>query len=270
MMFERVVYGNVKIGDLILAFMIILFASVLARTVSLYIKRSLKHRLDENNLKILTRISNYGIIILALLIVLPLVGVNLSGLIVAGGMTGLIVGFASQKIVSNLISGLFLMIEKPIRIGQWVNIDGQSGAVVDLSIISTIIRTYDSLYVRIPNETVFTNTIINFTANTVRRINYTVGIRYSDDAGRAIEVIRKVLDSHPFAMINPSPQIFVDSLGDNSVNIVVRVWAPTSEWFDTKMNLLWKIKKGIEEEGIQIPFPQRTVWFANELKENRT
>ncbi len=103
-------------------------------------------------------------------------------------------------------------------------------------------------------------------ANVARRFEYVVGIRYSDDADQALEIIKKIIEEHPLAFKNPTPQVFVDNLGDNSVNIVVRIWAPATEWFGVKTELLWKIKKAIEKEGIEIPFPQRVVWFANELK----
>jgi len=262
---NRVIFGNIRISDIILSFAIILIASLLAKVTAFYLRKNLKGRVDENNLKIIVRILNYSVFVLSLLMILPHLGLNLSGLLVAGGMTGLVIGFASQKVVSNLISGVFLMIEKPIRIGQGVNIEGTVGVVVDINIMSTIIRTYESLYVRIPNEKVFTNTITNFVENIVRRINYTVGIRYSDDAEKAIDIIKNVLEYQPFVLENPKPMIFVDELGDNAVNIVVRFWAPTSEWFDVKTRMLWEIKKAIESEGIQVPFPQRTVWFASDL-----
>jgi len=99
-----------------------------------------------------------------------------------------------------------------------------------------------------------------------RRFEYVIGIRYSDNADKALEVIKNVIEEHPFALKNPAPQVFVDNLGDSSANIVVRIWGPTQEWYGVKMELLWKIKKALEREGIEIPFPQRVVWFANELK----
>jgi len=102
----------------------------------------------------------------------------------------------------------------------------------------------------------------------VRRFEYIVGIRYSDDADKAISIIKEIVDVQPFALKNPPPGIFVDNLGDNAVNIIARIWAPVSEWYELKMTLLWKIKTVLEKNGIEIAFPQRTLWFANELKSN--
>ena len=161
---------------------------------------------------------------------------------------------------------MFLLWEKPIKIGDQVNVDNIAGFVEDVHIVSTIIRTYDGLFVRIPNEKVFTSNITNYVANVARRFEYVIGIRYADDANRAIEIIRDVIDREPFALKYPEPVIFVDNLGDSSVNIVVKIWAPSSEWYNVKMKLLWKIKVELEKNGIEIPFPQRVIWFANEMK----
>ena len=201
-----------------------------------------------------------------MLLALPALGIHPSHLLVAGGVVGIVIGFASQSIVGNLISGIFLMFERPIKIGDQLRVDDISGFVEDIHIVSTIVRTYNGLYVRIPNEKVFTGIITNYVANIARRFEYVVGIRYSDDADLAIKIIEDLIDEQPFALKNPSPQVFVDNLGDNSVNLHVRIWAPATEWYNLKMELLWEIKKALEENGIEIAFPQRVVWFADELR----
>jgi len=198
--------------------------------------------------------------------VLPTIGVHPSGLLVAGGVAGIVIGFASQSVVGNLISGLFLIIERPMKLGDSVNIAGTAGVVEDIRIISTTLRTFDGLYVRIPNEKVFTTDITNYVAHVAWRLEYVVGIRYTDDADKAIGIIKKLSEDHPLTLKNPSGDIFVDNLGDNAVNIMVRIWVPSTEWYGVKKELLWKIKTALEAEGIEIPFPQRTIWFANELR----
>lgn len=131
---------------------------------------------------------------MALIFILSLLGVNPAGLLAAGGIAGIVIGFASQSIVSNLISSVFLIIERPINIGDQVAIGESTGFVEDISIISTTIRKYDGLYVRVPNEKVFTTSITNYVAHVVRRVEYVVGIRYSDDADKAIRIIKNVID----------------------------------------------------------------------------
>ncbi len=257
-----------KIFPYIFAVGMVIFAIILAKGFSMFLRRSLRDKFDKDRLGILLKGSYYGIIIIAVILALPLLGINTSGLLVAGGVTGIVIGFASQSIVGNLISGLFIMAERPIKIGSQVEIDNVRGFVEDIGVMSTILRNYDGLYIRIPNEKVFTNNIINVSANIARRIEYTIGIRYSDDAEKAVKIIDSLIEDHPFILKKPTPDVYVDSLGENSVNIVIKAWAPVSQWYSTKKELLGKIKTTLEKEGIQVPFPQRVVWFANERPDN--
>lgn len=261
-------YGDVTVYDVIVVIVVMAFATIIAKLVTTNLRRTLIDKMKRDQLELMLKVIYFGIIFIAFIAVLPALGLDLSGLLVAGGITGIVLGFASQSVVANLVSGIFLISEKPIKIGDQVNIDGVAGFVEDVNILSTIIRTYDGLYVRIPNEKVFTSNITNYVAHIARRFEYVIGIRYSDDAEKAIEIIKRLIEEHPFALKNPEPQVFVDNLGDNSVNIVVKIWAPSTEWYSVKMELLWKIKTELERNGIEIPFPQRVVWFANELRAN--
>lgn len=262
-MLDYTLFGDVRALDLIIAALIFFFALILAKVLTLYFRSSLRDKINKQHMEILTKVIFYGIMAVAILWILPTIGVELSGLLVAGGIFGLAIGFASQSIVANLISGMFLMVERPIKIGDLVEIDEHNGYVEDIRVISTVIRTLDGTSVRIPNEIVFTSSLTNFWDNTVRRINYEIGIRYSDDAEKAIQIINETIDNEPMALKNPPPFAFVDNLGDNSVNIFVRFWAPYSEYFTVKRDTLWKIKLAIEKEGIQIPFPQRVLWYGD-------
>ena len=261
---NKEIYGEMTIFDLLIAFLVVIISIFLAKGAATYLRRSLREKINKDHLEIIVKVVFYSIIIIAVLSILAILGVNPAGLLVAGSVAGLVIGFASQSIVGNLVSGLFLIIERPIKIGDQVNINEITGFVEEIRIISTTIRTYDGLYVRIPNQTVFTTNVTNYVYNIVRRFKYVVGIRYSDDANKAIEIIRKVIDDEPLALKNPAPQAFVDNLGDNSVNIIVRIWAPVSDWYSLKMKLLWEIKIALEAQGIEIAFPQRVVWFGND------
>ncbi|MDY0385739.1 MAG: mechanosensitive ion channel family protein [Methanolobus sp.] len=252
--------------QVITVIVILFFAIVIGKGIALYLKRALNTKIDKEHLDILLRVVYYGIIIIAIIgFIFPVLGIRTSNLLVAGGVVGIVVGFASQSIMGNFISGVFLMIERPIKIGDQVNIDNKLGYVEDIKIVSTIIRTYDGLYVRLPNETVFTTSITNYVTNLARRFEYVVGIRYNDDADEAIKIIEDLIDLEPYALAHPSPSVFVDNLGDNAVNISVRIWAPVTEWYGLRTKMLWIIKKTLEENGIEIAFPQRTVWFASDL-----
>jgi len=144
-----------------------------------------------------------------------------------------------------------------------MKIDDYYGVVLDISVMSTKIKSFDGLLIRIPNEKVFTSIIQNIGASTIRRLVFRVGIAYKEDAEKAIQVIRKVLDKHPFILAILEPEVFVEELGDSSVNILVRVWVPVTEWYEVKKQVLWEIKKAITEAGIEIPFPRHDIWFRN-------
>ena len=266
MILNKVVYSNVTVFNLMVAALTIIIAIIAARALSIYLRRFLKDKLAPEHADIINKVAYYCIIVFAVLSILPNIGVKPSGLLVAGGVVGLAVGFASQSIIGNLISGIFLFIERPIKIGNGVNIDGAVGIVEDIRIMSTTLRGYDGLYIRLPNQKVFTSKITNFVTHIARRLEYTVGIRYSDDADKAIKIIKDLINAYPMALMNPEPLVFVDSLGDNAMNIVVRAFAPTTEWFTVKMELLYKIKQVLEKEGIEIAFPQRVVWYGADEK----
>ncbi len=256
------IYKKVSLLDMLLAVLVIAAAVAAARLIAAYMRRALRDRVRKDNLEIAVKVVNWALLAVGAMYALGFLGFKLSGLLVAGGMAGVVVGFASQSIVGNLVSGIFLMIERPVKIGDQVSISEFSGFVEDIRIISTTIRTFDGLFVRIPNEKVFTAPITNYVNHVVRRIDYTVGIRYGDDADRAIAVISGVIDQYPFALKYPEPVVFVETLGDSSVNIAIRIWAPVGQWYGAKKELLWRIKTELEREGMEIPFPQRVVWLA--------
>ena len=254
----------IKIITVVILFMI---AFSISKIITIYLRRYFKDKIDPSRLDIFLKLMYYSIITITIgIFILPILGIQPSSLLVAGGIVGIVVGFASQSIVGNLISGIFLIIERPIRIGNQVNIDNNVGYVEDISLISTIIRTFDGLYIRIPNEKVFTNNITNYVANIARRFEYIVGIRYSDDATKAIEIIKELIEQEPLALKHPESLVFVDNLGDNAVNLSVKIWAPATEWYSLRTSFLWKIKTTLEDNGIEIAFPQRTIWFANQLQ----
>jgi len=267
-MLDTIVYGSVTVYDIILSLLILLIFVTAAKSLSLLITRRLKKKMSEDHARILSKVVYFSLIIIALIIIMPILGVNPEGMLVAGGLLAVVIGFASQSIVGNLISGIFLLFERPVKIGDGGEVESTLGVVRDIKIISTTILTFDGVFVRLPNEKVFLAKITNYLSNKARRFQYKIGIRYKDDADKAIEVIKETIDKHPFALKNPEPFVYVDELGNSSVDISVRIWAPATEWWDVRTTLLWQIKKNLEENGIQIPFPQTEVWFRNELDTN--
>jgi len=263
MIFDRVIYGEVTVLNISTALLIFLGALLVSKLLALNIRRSLRDRIAREHLELIVKLFSYAIIVISVILALPLIGVKLSGLMVAGGIVALAVGFASQSIIGNLVSGLFLIMERPVKIGDIVEISGITGFVEDIRIISTTLRTFDGLYVRMPNETVFTSRITNFVFYQVRRFDCAVGISYNDDAQEAIKIIRETIKNHPLVLVNPPALAFVDRLGESSVNIMVMVWVPTGEWFTVRTELLLQIKTALEGAGIEIPLPQHVLWFGD-------
>jgi small-conductance mechanosensitive channel len=258
--------GPVTIGDLLNFILILFFSIIFCKIFIIYLRRFLKNKVSKDVGETVLKILYYGIIIIVFISSLPFIGLSPSVFLMAGGVTGIILGFASQDILGNLISGIFLMVEKPIKIGDQVQIEDVSGYVTDIKIISTIIRTYDGLLVRIPNQQVFSKNITNIVGHPVRRFGYIVRIRYSDDADAAIWLIKDLIDKEPFALLRPFPSVFVNDLGDSAVNIAINFWAPVNESFGIKTKLLWNIKQSLEENGIEIPLPQRIVHIQTNVQ----
>jgi len=258
-----------KIFPFILAVGIIISSIIIAKGTSMLLKKYLRDKFDIDRLGILLKGSYYGIIALAVILSLPILGIDTSGFLVAGGITGIVIGFASQNIVGNLVSGLFIMAERPIRIGSQVEIDQITGFVEDIGMMSTILRNFDGLYVRIPNEKVFTNNIINRGINVARIVERTIGIRYSDDTSKAIDIIYGVIEDHPYILKKPNSDVYVDEIKDGSVNIMMRVWTPSELWYTTKRELLLVVKNALEREGIQVSIPHRVIKYINDKPSNK-
>ena len=263
-------FPSLKWGELLYIVFVILLAATVSKILTIYIRKTLTDKVKLSQLDLFIKVVNYAVLIITVLIIVPFFNVELGALLVAGGFASIVIGIASKSVLGNLISGLFLLFERPITIGDSVNIGSVGGTVTDINIFSTIVKTYDGVFVRIPNENVFTSEITNYVAHEARRFEYVIGITYDDDANEAIRIIREVVWSHPFALKDPSPSIYVDEFADSSVNIMVRIWAPATVWWDVRTDLLWKIKVELSKNGIEMPFPQQVIWFQNELKERVT
>ena len=267
--FATPVYGETTFGNILWFFIILILAVIIAKIISLNLSRFLKDRVRKNDLNLISKAVYWGIFSIGFIIALPNLAVDLSGILVAGGVVGIIIGFAAQSVVSNLISGIFLIFEQPLKIGDNVLIEDSLIIVEDIRIFSTIGKTFEGIYVRIPNEKIFTTTITNYVANTARRFEYDVEIRYQDDAARAIQIIEQLIEDEPFCLKNPAPSVFVDTLAADGVMIKTRMWAPSEVWWDIRTTMLWKIKCALEKDGMEIPFPQRTIW-VNQEEEDTT
>ncbi|WP_209475658.1 mechanosensitive ion channel family protein [Thermococcus stetteri] len=259
--------GGVEVSNVLTALLVFYFSYLFAKKSKDYmIMSSSKQKLPEVQIK--AKLFYYTVVTLAFFIALNIAGFTgkLTTLLAAAGITGIVLGFSAQTVVANFISGIFMYFDKPLKIGDPVEVAGYSGIVHDIRILSTRIRTWDGLLVRIPNEKLFNSEIKNLQKYPARRVDIVVGIAYKEDAQRAIDVIKKTLYEMPYVLAEPEPMVFVDNLGNSSVNIAVRAWAPSEKWFDVRWQIVQRIKEALDKEGIEIPFPQRVNWFAEELR----
>ncbi|MBR9681188.1 MAG: mechanosensitive ion channel family protein, partial [Candidatus Altiarchaeota archaeon] len=221
--------------------------------------KALKRNMPSGTAKSLSRIVYYVFMFILVMVVLSLLGVDVQILLTAGGVLGIAIGFASQKTVSNLISGIFLYIDRPMDIGDAVDIEGTSGVILDITPLSTRLRSWEGPIVRMPNSKVFDSKITNYKKTAARRIEYKLGISYNSKVDKAIKVIRKILDDEPFVLDSPGPGIWINNLLDSSVELTIRAWAPASKAFSVKTQMLQKIYEALNKNKIEIPYPQMDI-----------
>jgi small-conductance mechanosensitive channel len=256
---------DIALLTILLTIVIVVSGFLVAHFARLLTARYIGGRVPPDTRKTMGRFVYYVIVAIALLSALGISGLDLSGLFLAGGIAGIVIGFATQSLFSNLISGIFLQIDKPMRIGDPVLTTGKlpdvAGVVVEVTMLSSRLRMFDGTYVRLPNSDVFLSEIRNYSGAVARRVEFSCGIAYKEDPSKAIEVIRARLARNPLVLIEPEPDIYVDRLDDSAVLLNIWCWVPFTVWFDMKKDLIRQVKAELDMNGIEIPFPQRVVHF---------
>jgi len=254
--------------DFIVALFYVVLGFIVAKIIVKYVSHVFRGKIPQRLLAFISRAVFYTIFLTSIILALIVLGAEkyITGILVAGGVVGVILGFASEKAVSNFISGIFLLVDRPLNIGEPVKIKNEAGVVTDISFLSTKIKTWDGRYVRFPNSEVFNATITNYGKYVARRLDMAIGVAYKEDPYKVVKAIREVLEEHPYVLAEPEPEIFVESLGESSVNIAIRAWVPTPMWFKVRKELISVIKEKLEKENVEIPFPQIVVWFRTPLK----
>lgn len=196
-----------------------------------------------------------------LIVMATLVGFGVSPATVAGLLAAgaFIIGFALKDTLGNLAAGVVILMNKPYRVGEAVQLKGHDGTVIRLGVAITELKTWDGRHVSVPNGTVLSDAILNWTRNPTRRIDIRVGVAYDDDIGLAVRTMQKTMEEHPLVLKDPAPFIMVDGLGDSSVNIVARPWLNISDLGKGISELHQAAKRELEAVGCTIPFPQRDI-----------
>lgn len=201
-----------------------------------------------------------------LLIVAQTLGIKTTSLVAILGAAGLAIGLSLKDSLSNFAAGFFMVYFKPFRVGDFVEVQGQAGTVKEIQIFSTVLTTPDNRRIIIPNGAVISGTIINYTAENKRRVDFTFGIAYEDSISKAKEILWELIKADKRIDADPEPTVAVQALADSSVNFVVRVWANKEDYWNIFFDMQEKVKLTFDERGITIPYPQRTVWQGEAAK----
>ncbi|WP_338793886.1 mechanosensitive ion channel family protein [Bernardetia sp. MNP-M8] len=233
------------------------------------IKKALHKAINDLALaNFLTSIIGVLLKVLLFIVVASIVGIDTTSFAAIIGAAGLAIGLALQGSLSNFAGGVLIILLKPYRIGEFIEAKGMLGTVKEIQIFYTLLNTTDNKLIIIPNGELSNSPITNYSREPIRRVDITIGISYGDDIKTAKEIMSKAANAHPLVLKEgdaPSnPVIVVTSLGDSSVNIAVRSWAKTPDYWSVHNDLIEELKYKMDEAGIEIPFPQRTVWMKTE------
>jgi small conductance mechanosensitive channel len=244
---------------------VILVAGIFANKIaSRYIKKAIKKKGgDEHVAKTTRKLATFAIYSLTIIALLGVFNVPLGSLATLVGLLGLGLSFAMQDMIANFISGVMILLSRPFKIGDQIESAGEEGTVQDIRIRATDIKTYDGRKVIIPNSNLYNDVIVNNTAYGNRRFEVVVGIDYEDDIETAKNIAEDVLDDAEHTEDSPEPQVLVNELGGSSVNLKLRGWTDTRKANVVKASseLTQLIKDRYDDEGIDIPYPIRTVYM---------
>jgi small-conductance mechanosensitive channel len=208
---------------------------------------------------LLRRAASALILLIVLAWALDVMGVRLGVVLGAAGVLTVAVGFAAQTSVSNLISGLFLMGERPFRVGDVITVAGTTGEVLSIDLLSIKLCTFDNLLVRIPNETMLKANVTNLTRFAIRRYDLKISVAYKEDLDRVRRVLLEVAEKEPVCLKNPKPVFIFQGFGESSMDVQFSVWAKRESFLELRNGIAIAVKRSFDAHGIEIPFPQRTL-----------
>jgi small conductance mechanosensitive channel len=223
---------------------------------------------DPTLTKFLNSVVYMALLIMVALAAVQQLGVEATSFFAILGAAGLAVGLALKDSLANFSSGVMLVFFRPFRSGDFVEAGGVSGTVREITIFNTIMQTPDNRIITVPNSHIYGGSITNFSAEATRRIDLVFGIGYDDNVERAKEIIQSVMDGDERILEDPAPVIMMLELADSSVNIAVRPWAASSDYWAVRGDLLEGVKKALEDNGLSIPYPQRDVHLIGQVAAN--
>ncbi len=245
---------------IIIALIIFIIGKRVARGISnVAIKAMQKQGVDVELIGFVGSLFYWALFAIVIIASLGQLGIQTASFVAILGAAGLAVGLALQGSLSNFAAGVLIILLRPIRVGEFVEMAGTSGTVNNIRIFTTELRTPDNKAVTIPNARVLDSNIINYSSTGTRRVDIVVGIGYSDDIDHARKVIQRVIDTDKRILKDPTPEVAVNQLADSSVNFIVRPWVKSNNYWGVHNDLIENVKKEFDAEGISIPFPQREI-----------
>ncbi|MGY5955511.1 Small-conductance mechanosensitive channel [Kosakonia sp. BK9b] len=246
--------------NIVAAIAIIIIGMIVARVVSSTVNRLMMARhIDATVADFLSALIRYGIIAFTLIAALGRVGVQTASVIAVLGAAGLAIGLALQGSLSNLAAGVLLVTFRPFRSGEYVDLGGVAGTVLQVQIFSTTLRTVDGRIVVIPNGKIIAGNIVNFSREPVRRNEFIIGVAYDSDIDLVKQILTEIIQADDRILKDRDMTVRLNELGPSSINFVVRVWSKSSDLQNVYWDVLELIKRRFDENGISFPFPQMDV-----------
>jgi len=246
--------------EVIAAIVILVVGRVFAGWARRLTRRGLERgNVDPTLVPFVAKLVYYAVMAVVVIAVLNRLGVATTSVVAIFGAASLAVGLAMQGTLANFASGVMLLIFRPFDLGDYVDAGGTAGTVMEIGIFATTLKSPDNIKITVPNSQIYGATISNYNGNDTRRIDLVMGISYDDNIQTAIDTIRRIVTAHELVLADPEPQIAVSNLGDSSVDLVVRPWCNTADYWTVRFDLNRSLKEGLEAAGCSIPYPQRDV-----------
>ncbi len=242
------------------AVFLVLIGLVLASISSRLIRRFFAARLSTHSLLLLRRLVFYGLLVLFVASALRELGFSLAILMGAAGVLTVAVAFAAQTTGSNLISGLFLIGERSFVVGDIIRVGSTTGEVLSIDALSVKLRTFDNLFVRIPNETLIKSEVTTLTRFPIRRLDLMLGVAYKEDIERVRKVLMDVAERNTLCLDEPAPLFIFTGFGDSALEIQFSIWARRENFLALRNSISAEIKAAFDAAGIEIPFPHRSLY----------
>ncbi len=229
----------------------------LAGLISKLVGRAMtKAKVDATLTSFVQNLCHIALLVFVVIAAINKLGVETSSFAVVVGAAGLAIGFALQGSLANFAAGVMLVIFKPFKVGDFVELGGQMGTVKEIQIFNTILNSPDNVRVIVPNSQVTGSNILNYTVNGTRRIDLVMGVSYDDDLKKAQQIIERVLAEDSRILKDPPAEVAVSELGDSSVDFVIRPWVKAADYWNVRFDTTRKLKLALDESGITIPYPQ--------------